>query len=100
MADVREEKVDAQEVLRVAKLARVHVGLEEAQVLAHDLGRILGYVRQLESVDVAEVEATTHVSVEGHVRPDAVVPSMPVEKALANAPERLGDGFGVPKIIE
>jgi aspartyl-tRNA(Asn)/glutamyl-tRNA(Gln) amidotransferase subunit C len=97
----QDAEIQVSEVARVAALARLSVGAEEAVKVAHDLGRILGYVKQLQQVSVEEVQATTHVSgIEGHLRPDVLVESMPVERALSNAPERLGDGFGVPKIIE
>ena len=93
--------IDACEVHRVAALAHLVVSDEEAQALAQDLDQILAYVGKLQAVDVTSVAAPSHpVELEPSWRDDTVVPGLGVDAALANAPERIGQGFGVPKIIE
>jgi len=90
------------EVRRIAALARLRLEPEEEARLAGELSAILDYVRQLEELDVAHVEPMTHALAEdgGGLREDRVLPSLPPEKALANAPAREGTCFKVPRIIE
>ena len=89
------------DVLRVAKLARLTLSDADADHLAHDLSNILSYVKKLEELDTANVAPTSHaVELPTLLRPDILRPGLPVETALQNAPERISDGFGVPKIIE
>ena len=94
-------QISLDEVRRIAALARLTLSEEEIPALAGDLGSILKYIKSLESLDTSNISPTTHaVLLETLYREDAVTASLPVEAALQNAPERLGDGFGVPKIIE
>jgi aspartyl-tRNA(Asn)/glutamyl-tRNA(Gln) amidotransferase subunit C len=91
------------EVRRIAALARLRLEPDEASRLAGELSAILDYVRQLESLDVSGVEPMTHALAAGEelpLRPDEVRPSLPPERALANAPAREGTCFKVPRIIE
>jgi aspartyl-tRNA(Asn)/glutamyl-tRNA(Gln) amidotransferase subunit C len=93
--------IDKDKVRYVARLAHLSLTEPEVDRLAHDLTAILDYVRQLEEVDTSAVEPTAHaVPLATEFREDAARPGIGLERALANAPERLGDGFGVPKIIE
>lgn len=89
------------EVHRIAGLARLALTpAQEAQV-AEDFERILTHVDALQAVDTTGVPPTQHaVALALQLRPDVVAPSLSVQEALRNAPERLGDGFGVPKIID
>lgn len=85
----------------VADLARIALTPEEAQRLGAQLGNILGYVEQLRSVDVSQVEPTSHAFPLVNVtRRDEVVPGLPHEDALANAPLKSNGLFMVPKIVE
>ena len=94
-------KISLDEVLRVARLARLSPSPDEAAALAHDLGAILGYVASLNEVDTQGVEPTSHaVSLSSGLRPDQVVPSLPTEEALAAAPASHDGGFSVPKVLE
>ena len=71
--------------------------------MAAQLSAILDYVRQLEELDVSGVEPMTHALAAGEYTPlreDEVLPSLPPEQALANAPAREGTTFKVPRIIE
>jgi len=94
-------EISRQDVEKVALLARLQVTEDEKEMFAKQLSQVLTHVEQLNRYDTAGVEPTTTVMGQVNVfRDDVARPSLPVEKALANAPEREGDGFGVPKIIE
>ncbi len=89
------------EIQKIARLARLKLDDSEVQSLTKDIESILTYVEKLDELDTSNVEPTSHaVELPTKYRADEVGEELPVEKALANAPERLGDGFGVPKIIE
>jgi aspartyl-tRNA(Asn)/glutamyl-tRNA(Gln) amidotransferase subunit C len=93
--------ITKEDVEKVALLARLRVTEDEKEVFATQLSQILTHVEQLNRYETAGVEPTTTVMGQVNVfRDDVVRPSLPAEKALANAPEREGDGFGVPKILE
>lgn len=93
--------IDEKAVEKIARLARLKLEADEIKTLTVDIEKILTYVDQLNELDTDDVEPTSHaVELPTKYRKDTVGDELPVEKALANAPERLGDGFGVPKIIE
>lgn len=94
-------QISRQDVEKVAQLARLAVTSAEKDAFAKQLSQILTHVDKLNQYDTTEIEPTTTVM--GHVnvfREDVIRPSLPSDKALANAPEREGDGFVVPKILE
>jgi aspartyl-tRNA(Asn)/glutamyl-tRNA(Gln) amidotransferase subunit C len=94
-------QISRQDVEKVAALARLHVTESEKEVFAKQLSEILAHVEQLSRYDTSGIEPTATVMGQVNVfRDDVVRPSLPTEKALANAPERDGDGFRVPKILE
>ncbi len=89
------------DVKYVAHLARLALTPEEEKKLGAQLGNIIGFVEQLKSVDVAQVEPTAHaVPTVNVTRADEVRPSLPHEEALRNAPKKAGGLFVVPKIVE
>jgi aspartyl-tRNA(Asn)/glutamyl-tRNA(Gln) amidotransferase subunit C len=91
------------EVRRVAALARLKLSAAEEQLFAGQLSAILDHVRELEALDLSGVPPMTHALAEGEavaLRPDALVPGLSPEQALANAPDREGTCFKVPRIIE
>jgi aspartyl-tRNA(Asn)/glutamyl-tRNA(Gln) amidotransferase subunit C len=91
------------EVRRIAALARLQLTPEDERTFAGQLSAILDYVRQLEELDVSQVEPMTHALAAGEAAPfreDVVLPSLAPERALRNAPEREGTCFKVPRIIE
>ncbi len=93
--------VDLATVKRVAKLARIAVSDGEAEALRGELNTILGFVEQLNEVDVAGVEPMTSVQpMRMKEREDVVTDGGAPEKVLANAPARAGDFFVVPKVVE
>ena len=94
-------RITQQEVEAVAKLARLDITAAEKDMFAKQLSQILTHVEQLKRYDTTGVDLTSTVLGRVNVfREDVVRPSLSVDRALANAPEREGDGFSVPKIIE
>jgi aspartyl-tRNA(Asn)/glutamyl-tRNA(Gln) amidotransferase subunit C len=89
------------EVERVAALARLLLSDEEAERMAAELDTILEYVETLGQLDTNGVEPTSHViPLATPLRQDRAVAPLDSELALANAPEREGSAFVVPKVIE
>ena len=94
-------KITPELVQHVAQLARLDLEPDEAAKMQSQLGDILGYIGLLDELDLSDVPPTSHVIDMANVmREDEVKPSLPVEKGLANAPEREGTAFKVPRIIE
>ena len=97
----REPRVTRQEVIHVAKLARLRVPEEELDMYARDLNSILDYVEKLSELDTDNVPATSHVLPMKNVwRPDEPTASEDVESVLREAPERKDNFFKVPRILE
>jgi aspartyl-tRNA(Asn)/glutamyl-tRNA(Gln) amidotransferase subunit C len=93
--------VDIDTVKRVARLARIAVSDSEAAALRSELNTILGFVEQLNEVDVVGVEPMTSVvTMKMKQRDDLVTDGGQPTKILANAPARDGDFFVVPKVVE
>jgi aspartyl-tRNA(Asn)/glutamyl-tRNA(Gln) amidotransferase subunit C len=93
--------VDRALVLHVAKLASLSLSDKEAERLAHELARIVGYVEQIEGVDTRDVPPTAHVQLDRMPwREDEVRPCVSHEDALAAAPLVENDGFAVPTFVE
>jgi aspartyl-tRNA(Asn)/glutamyl-tRNA(Gln) amidotransferase subunit C len=94
-------KISAKEVEHVAKLARLELSDKEQEQLTDQLSNILTYVEKLNEPDTKGVEPTSHVlDLSNVMRDDVAAPSLPQEKALANAPEKAAGHYKVPKIIE
>ena len=93
--------VDLSTVKRVAHLARISVSDTEAEGLRGELNAILGFVEQLNEVDVSGVEPMTSVlPMAMKQRADVVTDGGNADDILANAPAREGDYFLVPKVVE
>ena len=93
--------VDEATVRHIARLARIAVGDEEVRALAPELNNILGWVEQLQEVDVSGVEPMTAVIPNKlRLRPDAVTDGGIRDQVLANAPAAEHGFFAVPKVIE
>jgi aspartyl-tRNA(Asn)/glutamyl-tRNA(Gln) amidotransferase subunit C len=93
--------ITREEVLHVARLARLSLTEAEADRLREQLVNILSYIRQLDALDTKDVVPTSHaVEMGTPFRDDAVRPFGDKEAILANAPDREGDFFRVPRIIE
>jgi aspartyl-tRNA(Asn)/glutamyl-tRNA(Gln) amidotransferase subunit C len=81
------------EVLHIARLARVHLQDDEVDRLASQLSGILDHFATLKDVDTSTVDPTAHpLPLANVTRDDEVRPSLSVEQVLANAPET-EDGF-------
>jgi aspartyl-tRNA(Asn)/glutamyl-tRNA(Gln) amidotransferase subunit C len=91
-------------VAQIARLARLELSPEEIGVFTPQLGDILKYVEQLQTVDVTGVESMTHpVELETPLREDRVVATVLDEqgepKVLISAPETIRGGFKVPPVL-
>lgn len=93
--------LDAATVRRIAKLARIRVNDEEVSTLQGELNAILGYVEQLSEVNVEGVEPLSGgAQMALRQREDKLTDGDMAEKILANAPDRIGNFFAVPKVVE
>jgi len=96
-----EPKISMKEVEHVARLSRLELSEAEKERMRRELDSILAYIDKLRALDTEGVEPTSHaVPMTNVLRLDAPRPSFPQEEMLANAPERSGEFFRVPKIIE
>lgn len=90
-----------EEVRWVAHLARLELSSAELTLMAEQLTGILDYFNQLQQVDTENVEPLAHpLPIQNIFREDESKPSLPVDAALANAPDRRGDFYGVPAVLE
>lgn len=90
-----------QEVLRIAKLARLAVTEQEAASYAESLTRILGLIEQMNAVDTTGIEPMAHPTDAGlRLRPDEVSESNQRDKFQALAPAVEAGLYLVPKVIE
>jgi aspartyl-tRNA(Asn)/glutamyl-tRNA(Gln) amidotransferase subunit C len=88
-------------IRRIATLARIHVEDAELPALAAELNGILGWIEQLNEVNVDGVEPLTGAQQMAlKMREDVVTDGGYPDKVLANAPERAGGFFAVPKVVE
>ncbi|MFZ1813012.1 MAG: Asp-tRNA(Asn)/Glu-tRNA(Gln) amidotransferase subunit GatC [Rhizobiaceae bacterium] len=93
--------VDLSTVKRVARLARIAVTPEEAEKMVGELNTILGFVEQLDEVNVEGVEPMTSVvSMEMKKRADIVTDGDKADDIVANAPITEDHFFMVPKVVE
>lgn len=94
-------KIDSKLVEHIAGLSRLSLSKMEKDAMVGDLGRILAYVEKLNELDISGVEPTSHVlDLLNVLREDRARPSVSVDEALSNAPDRSGNFYRVPKIIE
>ena len=93
--------VDQNTVKRVARLARLKVKDEDVPRLAGELNAILGFIEQLNEVDVSSVEPLTSVvTMKMKMRQDEVTDGHVPKKIVANAPAQEDSFFMVPKVVE
>jgi aspartyl-tRNA(Asn)/glutamyl-tRNA(Gln) amidotransferase subunit C len=89
--------IDREEVLHVARLARLALAEEELAPMARELSAVLDHIAKIGELDLDDVPPTSHVvEVTGALRPDVPRPSFPREVALAQAPAVSDEGFQVP----
>jgi aspartyl-tRNA(Asn)/glutamyl-tRNA(Gln) amidotransferase subunit C len=89
--------IEREQVLHVAKLARLSFSDEEVDRLAPELSKIVEYVEQMDRLELEGVEPTSHVvELQNVLREDVPRPSLPKERALEQAPDAADGGFRVP----
>ena len=89
--------IDREQVLHVARLARLELGDDEVERMASELSGILDHVERIGELDLDGVEPTSHVvALENVLRPDQPRPSLSRERALEQAPDPADGGFRVP----
>ncbi len=88
-------------VRHMAELARIDLSQEEVHRYQDQLRAVLGYMDRVKSVDVTGVEPLFHVGeITGGMREDVSRESLSPESAVSNAPEKDGNRFVVPKVVE
>jgi aspartyl-tRNA(Asn)/glutamyl-tRNA(Gln) amidotransferase subunit C len=93
--------ITIEEAQKIAKLAHLSLAPDELERLAHDLAGILGYVQELQEVDVTGVEPTAHVQLDRiALRDDEPGSSLTRDLALREAPRVAMDGFAVPAFVD
>jgi aspartyl-tRNA(Asn)/glutamyl-tRNA(Gln) amidotransferase subunit C len=91
----------ADEVRWVAKLTRLQLNDSDVDTMTKQLAAIVDYVTQLQQVNTEGVEPLNHaLPVHNVFREDEPRPSLPVDAALANAPDRRADFYGVPAVLD
>jgi aspartyl-tRNA(Asn)/glutamyl-tRNA(Gln) amidotransferase subunit C len=85
------------QVLHVARLARLELTNEEIERFSGELSKVLDYIEKISELDLEHVPPTSHViNVENALRADEPRPSLPRDAALASAPDPALGGFRVP----
>lgn len=89
--------IDREQVLHVARLARLRLNDAEVEKMAGELSTILDHIAKIGELDLEHVEPTSHViQLENVLREDVPRPSWPREQMLALAPDTAAGGFRVP----
>ena len=89
-----------EDVLPVAKLARLALDRDELQSMTTELRQILGHIAELTEVNTDSVEATAHLAVlQMPTRPDAPHAQLSPETALSESPRATPEGFAVPGFV-
>ena len=95
------KKIDKEQVRKVAKLARLELDDREVQEFSGQLSAILGYFEKMDELDTEGVEPLAHcLPISNVLREDVARESIGTDAALANAPQRDGEFFKVPKILD
>jgi aspartyl-tRNA(Asn)/glutamyl-tRNA(Gln) amidotransferase subunit C len=94
-------KLSREEVLHIARLARVGLTEDEISRFSEQLSNILEHFEALQEVDTTDVPPTAQsVALQSVMRDDEVAPSLPAGDIMANAPRREGDCFRVRAVLE
>jgi aspartyl-tRNA(Asn)/glutamyl-tRNA(Gln) amidotransferase subunit C len=93
--------LDPATVRRIATLARIRVEDDQVEALRAELNGILGWIEQLNEVNIEGIEPLAGASAMAlKMREDVVNDGGKADQILSNAPERIGDFFAVPKVVE
>ena len=88
-------------VKHVAHLARIDLAAKELETLSRQLEDILDFIDKLKQVDIKDIAPTSHIlPINNVLRDDSPRESLSSGQALENAPQKHGNFFGVPKVIE
>jgi len=94
------KKIDQSQVRKVAKLSRLELTEAEVEEFTGQLSAILEYVEKMNKLNTTSVEPLAHcLPIKNVFRADCIKESLGTEKTLANAPQRDGGFFKVPKIL-
>jgi aspartyl-tRNA(Asn)/glutamyl-tRNA(Gln) amidotransferase subunit C len=94
-------KLSREEVLHIARLARVALTDEEITRMSEQLSNLLEHFEVLQKVDTSGVPPTAQsIDLQSVMRPDEIAPSLPPDDTLANAPRREEDYFRVRPVLE
>ena len=95
------KKIDQAQVRKVARLSRLELTDAEVEEFTDQLSAILDYVEKMNELDTDNVQPLAHcLPVSNVFRQDCVKQSLGTERTLANAPQRDGEFFKVPKILD
>ena len=93
-------KISKKDVEYVARLARLKLSETEKEAHAKQLNKILGYMDKLNQLDTTHIKSTSHVvEMQNVFREDSVTPSISVDNAFQNAPDKKDNFFRVPRVI-
>lgn len=93
--------LDLATVRWVSHLARLDLSDAELSELTPQIASVVDYIDQLRQVSTESVEPLAHpLPIANVFRGDELASSLPVDEALTNAPDRVGDFFGVPAVLE
>lgn len=95
------ERIDKVQVRKVAKLSRLELSEAEVEEFTGQLSAIWDYMEKMNELDTTDVEPLAHcLPISNIFRADCVKDSLGTERTLANAPQRDGEFFKVPKILD
>jgi aspartyl-tRNA(Asn)/glutamyl-tRNA(Gln) amidotransferase subunit C len=101
MSNSSENGIGGIDVAYVAHLARLNLNDEEVAHLQPQMEQIVGFVKKIDELDIADVEPTAHAAkVVNVLREDVPGETLDHEVVMANAPQEADGLFAVPKIIE
>ncbi|MDD5060269.1 MAG: Asp-tRNA(Asn)/Glu-tRNA(Gln) amidotransferase subunit GatC [Candidatus Omnitrophica bacterium] len=93
--------IDNETIKHVAHLARIELQQNELEKLSNQLHDIIGFIDRISKLDVENIAPASHIlPISNVLREDNPQVSLTPEKALENAPDKKGNFFSVPKIIE
>lgn len=94
-------KITKEEILHVARLAKLSLTDEEANALRADMEGIIDFASELSALDTEGVIPTAHArQMVNAFREDEIKPSYERDDILKNAPQKISGGFAVPKVVE
>jgi len=89
--------IDREEVLTVARLARLQLADQEVEPMARELSAVLDHIAKIGELDLSDVPPTSHVvEISGALRADEPRPCLPRDVVLSQAPAADDEGSLVP----